>query len=76
MNILQLASFGSHLVESIIDEGVHDHHGFLADSNLRVDLFQHLVDVQRERFDPFLAPLFDADIIAFSVVLGGGLLWH
>lgn len=38
------------LLEDVVDEGVHDGHGFLGDSGISMDLFQNFVDVDREGF--------------------------
>ena len=38
-------------VEDVIDEGVHDVHGLLGDSDVGVDLFEDLVDVDGEGLD-------------------------
>ncbi len=34
-----------------MNEGVHDVHGFLRNTNVGVDLLEHLVDVDREGLD-------------------------
>ena len=34
-----------------MNEGVHDVHGFLGNTNVGVDLLEHLVDVDREGLD-------------------------
>ena len=34
-----------HLVEDVVDEGVHDSHGLGADSSVGVDLLEHLIDI-------------------------------
>ncbi len=44
----QLARFTGKSVKSVINKWVHDVHCFLADSDLRVNLLQHFVDVKRE----------------------------
>ena len=36
------------LLKDVVDEGVHDRHRLRGDSSIRVDLFHHLVDVDRE----------------------------
>ena len=43
-------SFGSNSLEDVVDERVHDAHGLGRDSGVRVNLFQHLVDVDGVRF--------------------------
>ena len=46
----QFAGFGRDLVEDVVDERVHDGHTFLGHTGVWVDLFQDLVDVDRETF--------------------------
>lgn len=41
----QTRRLGSDTLEDVVDEAVHDRHGLAADASVRVDLFQHLVDV-------------------------------
>ena len=38
-------SFGGDALEDVVDERVHDAHGFAGDTSVRVNLLQHLVDV-------------------------------
>ena len=68
----QTGSLSSDTFEDIVDEGVHDAHGLGRDSGVRVDLFQHLVDIDGVGFFPFLGPL----LVVLGDVLGGlaGLL--
>lgn len=47
--------FSGDAVEGVSDERVHDGHGFLAHSHLRVHLLQHFEDVQVERLVSLLA---------------------
>jgi len=44
----KFGSFGGDSVEGIVDEGVHDVHGLLGNTNVRVNLFKDLVDVDGE----------------------------
>ena len=44
----QLGSFSGNSVESIMNERVHDVHSLLGDTNVRVHLLQHLVDIDGE----------------------------
>ena len=44
----ELGSLSGNPVEGVMDEGVHDVHGLLGDTNVGVDLLQHLVDVDGE----------------------------
>ena len=41
----QTGGFGGDSFENVIDERVHDAHGLGGDASVRVDLLQHLVDV-------------------------------
>ena len=41
-------------VEGVVDEAIHHSHGPLRHSDLWVDLFQHLEDVEVERLGPLL----------------------
>ena len=41
----QTGGFSSNPLKDVIDKGVHDAHGLGGDTSVRVDLFQHLVDV-------------------------------
>lgn len=41
----QTRGLGSDPLEDVVDETVHDRHGFAADAGIRVHLLQHLVDV-------------------------------
>ena len=54
----QAGSFASDAFEDVVDEGVHDAHGFAGDTSVRVNLFQHLIDVDciafLSRLSPFL----------------------
>ena len=53
----QAGSFSSDTFEDIVDERVHDAHGFGGDTSVGMDLLQHLVDVDSVRFLPFLGTL-------------------
>ena len=48
--VSETGSFGSDPFEDIVNEGVHDAHGLGRDTGVRVDLLQHLVDVDSVRF--------------------------
>ena len=43
-------SFGSSALEDVVDGRVHDAHGFGRDTGVRVNLLQHLVDVDSIAF--------------------------
>ena len=59
----ELAGLGSNPLEEIIHEGVHDTHGLGGDSSVRVDLLQHLVDVDGVGLLP-LGPLLLLALVA------------
>ena len=44
--------FRSNSLENVVDERIHDGHGFGGNSSVRMDLFQHLIDVDRVGFLP------------------------
>ena len=44
----ELGSFGGDSVEGVVDERVHDVHGFLGDTDVGVDLLEDFVDVDGE----------------------------
>jgi len=48
------AGLSSDLLEDVVDERVHDGHGALGDTGLRVDLLQDLEDVGRVRLSALL----------------------
>ena len=43
--VCQPGSLSSYSLKDVIHKAVHDAHGFAGDSSVRVDLLQHLVDV-------------------------------
>ena len=43
--VSQTTGFGGDALEDVVDERVHDGHGFAGDASVGVDLLQHLVDV-------------------------------
>ena len=43
-------SFGGDALKDVVDERVHDAHGFAGDTSVRVNLLQHLVDVDSVAF--------------------------
>ena len=47
----ELGSFGGNSVECVMDEGVHDVHGLLGDTDVGVYLLENLVDVDGEGLD-------------------------
>jgi len=54
--VSQTGGLSSDALEDVVHERVHDRHGFAADTGVRVDLLQHLVDVGRIGFLPLLLP--------------------
>lgn len=68
----QTARLGSDALENVVDEGVHDGHGFAGDTSVGVDLLQHFVDVDRVGFPPPPLPLLVPGTL--GLCLGGGLL--
>ena len=53
----QFGSLGSDTLKQIIDEGVHDAHGLGGNASVRMDLLQHLVDVDGVGLLPLGLPL-------------------
>ena len=62
----QTGSLSSNSLKEIIDKGVHDAHGLGGDTSVRVDLLQHLVDVDGIGFLPSL-------LLLLLITLGDGL---
>ena len=48
--VRQTRRFGRDALEDVVDERVHDRHRLAADASVRMDLLQHLVDVDRIAF--------------------------
>ena len=73
----ELGSLSRDLLEDIVDKGVHDAHGLGGDTGVRVNLLQHLVDVDLVGLDLGL-PLLARDSSLLDSLLGWflvGLLW-
>ena len=51
-------SFGGDALEDVVHKRVHDAHGFAGDASVRVNLFQHFVDVDGIAFLSLSPPLF------------------
>ena len=70
--VSQAGSFGSDALEDVVHERVHDAHGFAGDTSVRVNLLQHLVDVDSIAFLSLSSPL----LLSFSpgLCLSGSLL--
>ena len=64
--VSQSAGLSSDPLEQIVDERVHDAHGLGGDASVRVDLLQHLVDVDGVGLLPSL-------LLLLLVSLGDGL---
>merc|ERR1719239_1362525 len=64
----KLRSLGSNSLKEVVDEAVHDAHGFGRDTSVRVDLLQHLVDVDCVRLLPLPLALL---LVALGNSLGG-----
>ena len=73
---------GGDTLEDVVDEGVHDAHGLAGYTGVRVDLLQHLVDVDGVGFPPpplpLLVPGTGGLCLAGGLLgsLGCGLWWH
>ena len=64
-------SFGGDALEDVVHERVHDAHGFAGDTSVRVNLLQHLVDVDSIAFLSLSPPLL---LFSCSLCLSGSLL--
>ncbi|RID68936.1 hypothetical protein BRARA_C01062 [Brassica rapa] len=53
----ELGRLAGKLLEDVVDETVHDPHGFARDPDVGVDLLQHLEDVDLVCLDALLGPL-------------------
>ena len=70
--VRKAGSFGGDAFEDVVDERVHDAHGFTGDTSVRVNLLQHLVDVDSIAFLSLSPSL----LLSFSpgLYLSGSLL--
>ena len=68
----ELGGFGGNLLEDIVDERVHDGHGFLGDTGFWVNLLKDSVDVDGEGLGSLLMSL-DWSGFLWGVLLG---CWH
>ena len=64
--VSESACLSGDALKEVVDEGVHDAHGFGRDTSVGVHLLEDLVDVDGIGFLPFLVPL-------LLVSLGDGL---
>ena len=65
-------SFSSDALEDVVNERVHDAHGFAGDTGVRMNLLQHLVDVDSIAFLSLSPPLLLS--IRWSLCLSSSLL--
>ena len=74
----ELGSFSGDLLEDIVDEGVHDAHGLGADTSVRVNLLENLVDVDLVGLDLGLLLLAGDSLLhgLLGWLLIGFLWWH
>ena len=64
VHVDEAGAFASDPLEDVCDEGVHDEHGLVGDTDIWVDLLENLEDVGGEGLGPLLMPLL--------LVLGSG----
>lgn len=73
--VCQARGFGSDSLKDVVDEGVHDRHGFGRNTSVGVNLFQDFVNVDSEGFLPALLPLFlvtsSDSLLGFSGLFDG-----
>ena len=55
----ELGRFGGNLLEDVVDERVHDGHGFLGDSGFWVNLLEDSIDIDGEGLGSLLGSLDD-----------------
>ena len=67
----QSGGLGGHTLKDVVHEGVHDAHGLGGDTSVRVDLLQHLVDVDGVAL---LAGPLSLLLVPRGLALGGGFL--
>ena len=65
-------SFSGNPLKDVIDKRVHDAHGFAGDTSLRMNLLQHLVDVDGIAFLAVLSPLL---LVSRHLGFGGSFLF-
>jgi hypothetical protein len=70
----ELRRFKGDSFEGVIDERVHDVHGFLGNTNIRVDLLQYLEDIDSESLWSSLFILSDSCGSLFSLFISSGSL--
>ena len=62
----KLGRLGGNLLENVVDERVHDGHGFLGDSGFWVNLLEDSVDVDGEGLGSLLGSLDDNLFLGFG----------
>ena len=78
----QTGSLGGDALEDVVHERVHDGHGLGGDTGVRVDLLQHLVDVDGVRLPPPLPALLVPRTLGLGLAglllgsLASGFGWH
>src|SRR5574339_505023 len=70
----ELGGFLSELLENVVDETVHNPHGFAGDSNVGMDLVEHLEDVDLVSLDALLGSLLFLIRCVFGKLLLGSRL--
>jgi len=73
--VRQTRRLGGNALKDVVDERVHDRHSLRRDASIRMDLLEHLVDVDGVGFLPLLPPLLIAlgDVFLRLAGLLGGL---
>jgi len=66
----ELGGFQSDSFEDVVDEGVHNVHGLLAYTSIRVDLLQDFVDIEGEGFGSSLGSAADSLLVVTSGLNG------
>ena len=66
--VSQTRSFGSDAFENVVDEAVHDAHGFAGHTSIWMYLLQNLVDIDSVRFLALAVPLL---LVTLADVFGG-----
>lgn len=70
--VSETRSLGGDALEDVVDEAVHDRHRLAADTGVRVDLLEHLVDVDRVALATLPVTLLVTG--TYGLRLAGGLL--
>ena len=70
--VSKTGSLSCYSLKDVVDKGVHDAHGLGGDTSVRVDLFEHLVDVDRVAL---LARLSAGFLLSTGLALDSSLLF-